>query len=284
VSYPVVSVVVPTRNRAHLLGACLDALTSQTVDESAFEIVVVDNGSTDATADVVRSRGGNVSLVQEPIAGVNRARNAGLRAARGSVIAFIDDDELVAPDYVRTVSDVLARHPQAAGAGGPAHEGPIAIRTCGRCSLGAVAVRVVDGWADGLLGGNMAIRRTAFDTVGPFDEQLSGRGDETEWFARAAAAGLRFAHEPALSIEHRRDVFTLRQILVSQFRQGRARPLVAARLGERYRPRLRRAGGALVHALTRRCAVGLARFASEAGSTWGWAVDGVRRRADRPRP
>ena len=100
-----VSVVIGTCNRAHLLKGTLEALASQVVPTCLkWEIVAVDNNSRDATAQVVaafsKTTATPVRYVFEPEPGVSRARNRGIKEARGSIIAFTDDDVLPAPDWI----------------------------------------------------------------------------------------------------------------------------------------------------------------------------------------
>ncbi len=99
-----VSVVIPARDDAAALDRCLDALGRQT--RPPFEVVVVDNASTDATAQVARRYGARV--VNEPRVGIPMAAAAGYDAAVGEVIARLDADSLPAPDWVERVATALA--------------------------------------------------------------------------------------------------------------------------------------------------------------------------------
>lgn len=104
------SIVVCTRNRVELLEGCLRALTTQDDHRVPYEIVVVDNGSKDATRSMVEDLAGKnaaVRYVFEPRAGLSRARNAGARAATFPYVGYIDDDGRVRPDFVRTVARVI---------------------------------------------------------------------------------------------------------------------------------------------------------------------------------
>jgi glycosyltransferase involved in cell wall biosynthesis len=94
---PDVTVVIPTHNRAHLVGRALSSVLRQR--DCAFEVVVVDDGSTDGTADMLADlRDPRTRVVRHPVArGVSAARNSGLEQARGSWVAFVDDDDLWAP-------------------------------------------------------------------------------------------------------------------------------------------------------------------------------------------
>jgi glycosyltransferase involved in cell wall biosynthesis len=111
-----VTVLIATRNRAPRLGRTLESLAASIVPNGVrWDVVVVDNGSTDATADVVghvaQTSGIEVLRLWEPEAGVSRARNAGLRAARGEVIAFTDDDVRVDRHWLGVVAREFASDP-----------------------------------------------------------------------------------------------------------------------------------------------------------------------------
>jgi glycosyltransferase involved in cell wall biosynthesis len=282
---PFVSIVVPTWNRAALLPACLDSLVEQDYPADRYEVVVVDDGSTDETPSVVRryaerTDGPAVRLVQQANGGVNRARNAGVAAAAGDLVALVDDDEAAPPAHLSRAVELLAAHPGVDGVGGPAiDDGRGGVRTCEECNLATVVLRGDRaGESDRLLGGNMIVRRAAFDAVGPFEPTLSGRGDETEWFHRA---GMTFFYEPSLLVWHSRAHLSLWQLGRTQFRQGRALPRGAALRGERYRPDPTKLARLLAHAARRRCGGGLARAARELGAMREWSMG---RTARRPPP
>src|SRR2546430_10472903 len=121
-----VSVVVPTWNRAALLRDALASLASQDYPPERYEIVVVDDGSTDATsavaADSVESDSlPRVQYVRQAHAGLNAARNAGIAAAKGDLICFVDDDVEAPRAWLRAIVQGAARHPYAGCLGGPIH-------------------------------------------------------------------------------------------------------------------------------------------------------------------
>ncbi len=97
-----VSVVVPAYNEERYLGRCLAALARQTYPADRFEVIVVDNGSTDATAELARRYG--VRVIAEPRKGVAYARQTGFEAARGEVIASTDADTVVPPFWVSRIA------------------------------------------------------------------------------------------------------------------------------------------------------------------------------------
>lgn len=106
---PLVSVVIPAFNAAATIGETVDSIRSQAgVD---FELIVVDDGSTDDTAAVVRNRDKNAVIINQPNRGRGAARNAGVRAARGAYIYFFDADDLMEPDAIVRLAEWLNQHP-----------------------------------------------------------------------------------------------------------------------------------------------------------------------------
>jgi glycosyltransferase involved in cell wall biosynthesis len=178
---PAVSVVIATRNRAALLADALASLRAQ-VGIPGCELVVVDNGSTDATATVAREGGALCVAVAEP----NRAlaRNAGVAAASGTIVLFVDDDVVVPPFFV-------AAHLRAHAAGAAAHvvTGPIV-------NVPSRDDRPVPTWLNAsnayFCTCNVSLPKASFDAVGGFDAAFDQYGwEDTELGARLRAAGLR---------------------------------------------------------------------------------------------
>jgi glycosyltransferase involved in cell wall biosynthesis len=113
VSSPILSVVIPTRNRAHLVGEAIESALSQR--PGRVEVIVVDDASSDDTANVVtRNFGSNIRLIRLPERrGAGAARNAGIRQARGELLAFLDDDDLWLPGKLNAELPVFKRFPDA---------------------------------------------------------------------------------------------------------------------------------------------------------------------------
>jgi len=221
-----ISVVIGTYNRARLLKGTLEALGSQEVpDPLEWEIVVVDNNSSDTTPQVVtefsRTTAIPVRYVFEPRQGLSHARNRGIEEARGSILAFTDDDVLPAPDWIRQLAAAIDRW-NAHGVGGRIlprwSAAPPRWLTDNRRLLNRLAI--MDFEASRLLalpleprpqvwGANMAFRRELFEKVGGFDPRLGivgtklFRGEETDLVSRALECGLRIAYDPVLTVFHR---------------------------------------------------------------------------------
>ena len=106
-SRPLVSVVIPTYNRAHTLCAAIDSILAQAYEP--IEIIVVDDGSTDDTAHVLRQYEGKIQYIRQTNAGPAAARNTGIRNSRGELIAFLDSDDLWTPHRLEVQVDVLMR-------------------------------------------------------------------------------------------------------------------------------------------------------------------------------
>lgn len=114
-----VSVVIPARNEEHFIESALASVAAQTWSKDTLEVIVVDNGSTDGTAERVRSYISRnpslrIQLIAEPVAGVARAKNRGIQSARGTCIIFLDADSCMAPDLVQKVMKRV-RHGYEAG-------------------------------------------------------------------------------------------------------------------------------------------------------------------------
>lgn len=158
-----VSLVIPAHNEESHLAACLDAVAAQS--ERPFEVILVDNNSTDTTADIARSYD-FVRVVREPKQGLAFARDAGFNAARGDIIGRIDADTIVPSDWVETIAQLFAQQNYDAVSGSVDYYDIPLKRTVARIDLGFRQYMAHRLGADVyLFGANMAIRRTAWRAV-----------------------------------------------------------------------------------------------------------------------
>ena len=109
-----ISVVVCTYNREDLIAGCLNSLINQTADSTNFEILIIDNNSTDKTCEIIKKYlcHKNFVLLHESKQGLSHARNRGIQEARGEYIAFLDDDARAHPDYVKNLEQILSQTEQ----------------------------------------------------------------------------------------------------------------------------------------------------------------------------
>ncbi|MHC4830163.1 MAG: glycosyltransferase family 2 protein [Planctomycetota bacterium] len=215
------SVIVATHNGGQHLKSSLPALAPsvQGLSEDRYEVIVVDNASTDGTGEValgLRSCVPNLRVVREDNPGLCHARNRGIAESRSPIVAFIDDDAAAGVGWVQAYLDLFRDVPRAASCGGPIDVRWLADKPA--------------WWTDGLdeifnrfdlgprrralryprlpIGTNMAYRRETFERVGGFDVAY-GRaggasvvGDESEIGLRIQRAGGVILYEPRARIEH----------------------------------------------------------------------------------
>jgi glycosyltransferase involved in cell wall biosynthesis len=217
---PAVSVVICTYNRADLLPAAVaDVLAQDDPQTPPFELLVVDNNSTDETRAVVERAAaldGRVRYLRETKQGLSHARNAGIAGSRAPVIAFTDDDVRVGPDWLSTIMCTVQAHPGVSVVGGKVlpvwpttppswltaeHWGPLAL-----VDYGEHPVRVDAGNPLCLVGANLAIVRSAFDLVGGFAPDVQrvrdsvGSSEDHEFLLRLFGAGGFGIYDPRIVI------------------------------------------------------------------------------------
>jgi glycosyltransferase involved in cell wall biosynthesis len=214
---PAVSVVLCTFNRSHLLPGALDALLRQSPASPPYEIIVVDNASTDDTRAVAgRFLSGIVRYAFEERPGLSAARNHGLALARAPIVAFTDDDIRVSREWVRTIVETFDAHGDVDMIGGPVEPEweappPAWLRHTGDAPLaivdyGSQPFLVTPDRPACLLGANLAVRRALFDRVGLFSTDLQrvadgiGSTEDQELEVRILAAGRLGLYEPRLVV------------------------------------------------------------------------------------
>lgn len=220
-----ISVLIPTHQRAGLLDRALSALERQRLPSGLeWEVVVANNNCTDETPEVVRRHARSapcgVREVFESRPGANYARNAALAAAKGEVVAFIDDDIEVDERWLPTAVATLERE-KADLVGGrifPRWEAPPPVWLLGNQELyDYLGLMVWDAPArlglpfaprPKIWGGNLIVRRSSADRVGGFDPQVgrtSARlfsGDESEFIRRILEGGGTVVYDPAIMVRH----------------------------------------------------------------------------------
>jgi GT2 family glycosyltransferase len=217
--WPKISVVVCSCNGARTLRQCLDGLTC--LDYPNYEVIVVNDGSTDGTADIARDY--PVHLINQSNQGLSAARNVGLAASEGEIVAYIDDDAYPHRYWLRYLAAAFGRAPLV-GIGGPnlppADDGFIA-----ECIADApgnpLHVLLSDEVAEHIPGCNMAYRKEALVAIGGFDPRFRAAGDDVDICWRLQERGWTIGFCPTAVVwHHRRN--SIRAFWKQQYGYGKA--------------------------------------------------------------
>jgi glycosyltransferase involved in cell wall biosynthesis len=233
-SLPFASIIVPMKNEERYLEACLASLIGQDYPRDRYEIIVVDDGSTDRSVEIARRF--DVTLLESDGPTISAVRNLGARRARGEILAFTDADCVVPRHWLREALAVL--EPADVGAAGYyytelppgagwiprtwnliANKRDLIDRAAGREGVQELP------WVPG---GDLFVKRTCYEQVGGFDEQLMTAED---WYLglRIREAGFRIRGGPRLGVQHLKEPATLQHF----FRRERWRGMHVLKLFRR---------------------------------------------------
>ena len=229
--WPRISVVVCTYNGSRTIRDCLEGLGRLAYPD--YEVIVVDDGSTDAAGAI--ASGYDVRLIQTANRGLANARNTGLQAATGEIVAYIDDDAHPDPHWLTYLAATFLSTSHA-GVGGPniapPGDGPIA-ECVARAPGGPVHVLVTDREAEHIPGCNMAFRKSCLDAIGGFDPQFRTAGDDVDVCWRLQERGWTLGFHPAAMVwHHRRN--SVRTYWKQQIGYGRAEAMLERKWPEKY--------------------------------------------------
>src|SRR4051794_4156107 len=191
---PPASILFPTRHRRDYLAVALASVAPQT-DQHGAEIVVVEDDAEDAATRQLANRHGARYVALGRRRGINAARNAAVAAAGGELLCFLDDDVEAWPGWLGALLEASHEYDALGGPIRPRLEGS-KLRACGREPLPVTTLDLgaQDRDAEFVWGANLALRRSAIERIGPFDERLGGAGDEGGWQRRPRAARGRGGH------------------------------------------------------------------------------------------
>lgn len=214
-----ISAIICTHNREAYLGAAIDSLLEQDAEE--FEVVVVDNASCDRTREVVEARLPHPRLkyIYESEVGLSVARNRGVRESTGEILAYLDDDAVASPQWLRILINAYESNEKLAIAGGKvtllwppgiAPPGWISDNMAGALGLYDLGADIVNIQQPGLTprGLNYSIRRTFLNEIGGFDVNLGRVGtrllsnEELQTTERALEMGWQVAYLPEALVAH----------------------------------------------------------------------------------
>jgi cellulose synthase/poly-beta-1,6-N-acetylglucosamine synthase-like glycosyltransferase len=201
-AHPSVSVIVPVRDGASTIADCLDAILATDYPPDRREVLVVDNGSSDTTASLIRARA--VHYLQEPRPGVSNARNRGIAESTGDILAFVDADCLVEPQWLTELVEPFEDPEVGAVAGDLRHAPPTTPAE-------RQAARLLGNWQRFAFNSNpaypitanAAYRRDVIDRIGPFDPHMTRAQDVELGLRFQQHSGLRLAYAERATARHR---------------------------------------------------------------------------------
>ena len=217
---PLVTAVICTHNRADYLCNAIDSVLAQEADGFGYELLVVDNASTDRTASICADYGGrpNVRCIREPELGLCRARNTGWQAAAGRYVAYLDDDAVARPGWMRAIADGFRRSPEPGVVGGPVRPIWEAARPRWLADELAVGLTIID-WSvvpklipdlhlEWLVGANMAVPARVLREIGGFHPSLDRVGrrmlssGDVFLQQQVLGRGLDCLYHPDMAVDH----------------------------------------------------------------------------------
>lgn len=219
-----ISFVICTYNRAQYLQDTLQSLLENEADPNRFELLIIDNNSSDETPDIAHTFIDNypnhdIQYIKEPQQGLSFARNRGIKEAKNPIITFLDDDISTDIDFINNWLHFFDTHPNAQCAGGkievqfddprPHWMSHFLLPLLGHHNLGDSIKKYKRQKYP--FGGNMAFRRSVFDQHGFFDTELGRKGnqlkasEEKEFFQRLKKANTDIYYVPKAALYHRVD-------------------------------------------------------------------------------
>ncbi|MBP5592319.1 glycosyltransferase family 2 protein [bacterium] len=211
------SIVVCTHNRAALLADCVDSLLNQTVDKNRFEIIIVDNNSTDDTEAVAKElakNNNNIAYIQEKTVGYSAPRNCGWKHASGNIVAYIDDDEIAAPDWLESIEKAFIEEEPDIVGGIYLIKYDVTPPDWFIESMGGTNKNRQKGILNQrkdcyLAGGNIAFKKKILEKSNGFSDDFNMKngflmmGEDTDICQRAKNAGFKLFYDPNIKIYHR---------------------------------------------------------------------------------
>jgi GT2 family glycosyltransferase len=230
-NWPRMSVVVCSYNGARTIRDCFEGLVQLQYPD--YEVIVVNDGSTDETAEIAEKYGFRLISIENR--GLSNARNTGLAAATGAIVAYIDDDARPDPHWLSYLALAFLETTHV-GVGGPniAPPGDGTIAECvANAPGGPVHVLLSDREAEHIPGCNMAFRKAALEAIGGFDPRFRAAGDDVDVCWRLQERGWTLGFSPAAVVwHHRRN--SLRAYWKQQCGYGKAEALLENKWPSKY--------------------------------------------------
>jgi len=217
------SIIICTYNRAQFLPDALISLKEQNLDKSKFEVIIINNNSTDATESISKNfekENPDISFQYhiESSQGLSYARNKGIEVSKGKIIAFIDDDAIAEPDYAENILSTVDQYPEYTGFGGkvlpifPDKKEPAWMSKYIQGVVSKVDYGETTGPFDKKkypVGCNMIFRREVFDELGAFNVNLKYRSDDKYIFLKLREHNKKILYTPTIVVHHNIDASRL---------------------------------------------------------------------------
>ncbi|HEY3130382.1 MAG TPA: glycosyltransferase family 2 protein [Acidobacteriota bacterium] len=187
-----ISVIIPTYNRAHVLPAVIESLLGQDFPAHAFEILIVDDGSTDGSFQYLQTLGPPIRVFSQIHGGASRARNLAARNATGTILAFTDDDCRPEKNWLRAIALAMEKHQSRVGLLGHTYSEHPA----------STFVHSVFKDSEPVVTCNFAVAREAFRSVGGFDDHFVIYFEDEDLGLRLKKAGYPIVYEPGMRVLH----------------------------------------------------------------------------------
>ncbi len=222
------SVVVATYNRVGSLRLLIEALKSQSITPTDFEVIIVDDGSNDGTAEFLAEAAlttkFSLQCAHQINSGPAAARNLAMKSAKGEIIVFTDDDCIPDPDWLERIDGFFQKHPDTDGCGGKIRRqnDSSVSRYIDRCGAMRHPIRK-DGTVAYLVTANAAYRRNVVDEVGGFSEDISWPGGEDPDLSFKVVEGggqLAYCRDAVIRHEHRDSLLGVYKMFFNHGRGG----------------------------------------------------------------
>ncbi len=214
-----ISAIVCTHNRERYLRECLESLFDQSINQSEYEILVIDNGSTDNTGAICREYGErtNYRYIFEPVLGLSQARNTGLKEAKGQYVGYIDDDAVADREWLEKALESFGQNPEPDWVGGAVtlvweEPPPEWLSESYYSALGWVnwgdQPRYLQSEDEWLVGCNSLFKKASLEEIGGFDTRLGRKenlllsGEEVQVHHKLKAGGGILYYHPDVHVKH----------------------------------------------------------------------------------